>query len=48
MNVTKDKTAKIHDNQTRFQILRNPGKTSKFENHSDTPLVNKHYTNNYW
>jgi len=45
MSVTKDKTSMINNNQSRFQILRNPGKTVNFENHSDTPLVSKHYIN---
>jgi len=43
MNVTKDPTPMINNNQSRFQILRNPEKTAKFENNFDTPLVSKHY-----
>lgn len=35
----------INNNQSRFQILRNPGKTANFENYSDTPLVSKNYIN---
>eukprot|EP00102_Acyrthosiphon_pisum_P008905 XP_003246262.1 PREDICTED: WD repeat-containing protein 66-like [Acyrthosiphon pisum] len=38
MNITKDKTPMINNNQSRFQIIRNPGKTAKFENNFDTPL----------
>lgn len=45
MNVTKDKTPVINKNQSRLQIIRNPGKTAKFENHFDTPLVSKYYNN---
>jgi len=45
MDLTKDKTPMINNNQSRFQIIRNPGKTAKFENNFDTPLVSKHYIN---
>jgi len=45
MNATKDKMPMINNNQSRYQIIRNPGKTAKFENNFDTPLVSKHYIN---
>lgn len=38
-----------NNNQTRFQILRNPEKSADiFENHIDSPLVSKHNDQNFY